>query len=87
MIVSEASQIDEKHYAALAENWELGRTRGIDAALEAHQLDALILPTDSALIIKYLSQRLCSRGILSGYATTPTAVAGYPIISGEWSAD
>jgi len=62
LIASEASQIDKKHYAALAENWELGRTRGIDAALEAHQLDALILPTDS-------------------YATTPTAVAGYPIIS------
>ena len=48
LLASEASQIDEKYYAALAENWELGRTRGIDAVLRAHQLDALILPTDSA---------------------------------------
>lgn len=50
LLASEASQIDEKYYAALAENRELGRTRGIDATLQAHQLDALILPTDSAWI-------------------------------------
>ncbi|KAF8128664.1 amidase signature domain-containing protein [Boletus edulis] len=62
LLASEASQIDETYYAALAENWELGRTRGIDAVLQAHQLDALILPTDS-------------------YATKPTGVSGYPIIS------
>lgn len=52
LLASEASQIDEEYHAALAENWELGRTRGIDAALQAHQLDALILPTDSARIFK-----------------------------------
>ncbi|KAF8548295.1 amidase signature enzyme [Imleria badia] len=62
LLASEASQIDEKYYTALAENRELGRTRGIDAVLQAHQLDALILPTDS-------------------YATKPTGVSGYPIIS------
>ena len=53
LLASEESQVDEKYYAALAENWELGRTRGIDAALQARQLDALILPTDSAWIFKH----------------------------------
>lgn len=53
LLASEESHIDEKYYAALAENWELGRTQGIDAALQAHQLDALVLPTDSARIFKH----------------------------------
>jgi len=32
------------YFKALAYNKELGATRGIDAALNAHQLDALVLP-------------------------------------------
>lgn len=32
------------YYAALADDYEMGRTKGIDAALEMHGLDALVLP-------------------------------------------
>jgi amidase len=35
---------DSTYYAAVATNKELGATRGIDAALKAHNLDALVLP-------------------------------------------
>ncbi|KAG9124190.1 hypothetical protein FRC07_012490 [Ceratobasidium sp. 392] len=37
---------DSKYYAALRADYELGRTRGIDAALKAHSLDALLLPSN-----------------------------------------
>ncbi|KIJ63570.1 hypothetical protein HYDPIDRAFT_29364 [Hydnomerulius pinastri MD-312] len=47
LIASEASKIDDAYRAALVEDRELGRVRGIDATLEALQLDALILPTHS----------------------------------------
>lgn len=42
---SDATITDEKYYAALAANEDLGRTRGIDAVLKEHALDAIILPT------------------------------------------
>ncbi|KAL5638553.1 hypothetical protein ACGC1H_005283 [Rhizoctonia solani] len=34
------------YYTALHSNFELGRDQGIDAALQAHALDALVLPTN-----------------------------------------
>ncbi|KAG9094221.1 hypothetical protein FRC06_011029 [Ceratobasidium sp. 370] len=34
------------YYAALRADYDLGRTRGIDAVLEAHKLDAIILPSN-----------------------------------------
>ncbi|KAG2366490.1 amidase signature domain-containing protein [Suillus spraguei] len=45
-IQSEATQVDDAYFAALAEDFDLGRTRGIDAILAQFNLDAIILPTD-----------------------------------------
>ncbi|KAG2076360.1 amidase signature enzyme [Suillus decipiens] len=45
-IQSEATQVDDAYLSALAENFDLGRTRGIDATLAQFDLDAIILPTD-----------------------------------------
>ncbi|KAG0703594.1 amidase signature domain-containing protein [Suillus ampliporus] len=46
-IESEATQIDDAYFAALAQDFDLGRTRGIDATLAHFNLDAIILPTDA----------------------------------------
>jgi amidase len=35
---------DAAYFAALAADHDLGSTRGIDAALQQHNLDALVLP-------------------------------------------
>lgn len=43
---AEDAQLDDAYFAALAQNFELGRTRGIDATLAKFNLDAIILPTD-----------------------------------------
>ncbi|KAJ1303810.1 hypothetical protein OPQ81_008232 [Rhizoctonia solani] len=40
------SGYDSTYYDALRNNYELGRERGIDGALRAYNLDALILPTN-----------------------------------------
>ncbi|CAE6478195.1 unnamed protein product [Rhizoctonia solani] len=46
-IAAEAtSGYDSAYYDALRKDYEMGRQRGIDAALEAHNLDALLLPTN-----------------------------------------
>lgn len=37
---------DEAYYAAVAEGYDLGRTKGIDAALKQYKIEALVLPTD-----------------------------------------
>lgn len=45
LIESEATNgFNATYFQALAFDKELGQTRGIDAALKAHKLDALILP-------------------------------------------
>ena len=45
LIESEATTgFNAAYFAALAADKDLGATRGIDAALKAHNLDALILP-------------------------------------------
>ncbi|KAG0699099.1 amidase signature domain-containing protein [Suillus ampliporus] len=46
-IKSEAAQVDDAYFAALAEDFDLGCTRGIDATLAQFNLDAIILPTDA----------------------------------------
>ncbi|KAG1854019.1 hypothetical protein F4604DRAFT_1686207 [Suillus subluteus] len=46
-IESEAAQVDDAYFAALAKDFDLGRTRGIDATLAQFNLDAIILPTDA----------------------------------------
>ncbi|KAJ8700654.1 hypothetical protein PTI98_003663 [Pleurotus ostreatus] len=46
LISSEATNgFDDAFFKALAFDQELGKTRGIDAALKAHRLDALVLPS------------------------------------------
>ncbi|KAG1903688.1 amidase signature domain-containing protein [Suillus fuscotomentosus] len=45
---SEASQVDDAYFSALAEDFDLGRTRGIDVTLAQFNLDAIILPTEHA---------------------------------------
>ncbi|KAG2366491.1 amidase signature domain-containing protein [Suillus spraguei] len=67
-IEAEGTQVDDAYFAALAQNFDLGRTRGIDATLARFNLDAIILPTD----------------VLE---PKPTAIAGYPLISGEYFPD
>ncbi|KAI0761337.1 amidase signature enzyme [Trametes elegans] len=47
-IASENTTVDQAFFDALAADKELGATRGIDGALQAFKLDALILPTDVA---------------------------------------
>ena len=43
-IKSEATQVDDAYFAALAKDFDLGRTRGIDGILTQFNLDAIILP-------------------------------------------
>ncbi|KAF7972117.1 hypothetical protein HWV62_18830 [Athelia sp. TMB] len=84
-IASEATSADEEYRAALAANENLGRTHGIDAILKEYNLDAILLPTPGQ------NTRLVSRvhasilRYISGYSSTPPAIAGYPIISGAIS--
>ncbi|KAG1740449.1 amidase signature domain-containing protein [Suillus paluster] len=47
LIKSEATQVDDAYFSALAEDFDLGRTRGIDATLAQFNLDAIVLPTDA----------------------------------------
>ncbi|KAG2347190.1 amidase signature enzyme [Suillus weaverae] len=46
LIAAEATEKNDEYYAALAEDFDLGRRRGIDATLQKFKLDAIILPTD-----------------------------------------
>ncbi|KAI0357728.1 amidase signature enzyme [Trametes cingulata] len=47
-IASENTTVDQAFFDALAADKDLGQTRGIDGALRAFKLDALLLPTDIA---------------------------------------
>ncbi len=61
-IASQAREANQTFFDAIAFDKDLGQTRGIDAALKASNLDALVL--------------------LSGGASAPAAIAGYPIVTG-----
>lgn len=68
---------DPAYLAALEENQRLARQEGIDAVMEEHQLDALVMPTVSLpcridLVIGDHFAGACSK---------PAALAGYPAIS------
>ena len=61
----------------LATGQRLAREEGIDAVLQAHNLDALFTPTGApTFTIDHLNG---NRGL--GGASTPAALAGYPIIT------
>ncbi|MBO0779873.1 MAG: amidase [Ktedonobacteraceae bacterium] len=68
---------DEAYQQALAENHRLSREQGIDAVMEKHRLDALVMPT--------LSPAWCIDLVNgdhhTGSGSQPAALAGYPAIS------
>ncbi len=79
MVQSEAKgDLSEQEYvAALDECRRLSRTEGIDAVLEKHQLDALVMPTTGpAFCID-----LINGDHYVGGASSAAAMAGYPAIT------
>ena len=68
---------DPDYLAALDRNHRLSRQEGIDAALEAHNLDALMMPTGSppSKIDLVNGERK------GGGSSRPAALAGYPAIT------
>lgn len=63
--------------AALAKCRLLSRTKGIDAVMKKHQLDALVAPTGNPA----WPIDLVNGDHFTGSVTTPAAVAGYPHIT------
>jgi amidase len=63
--------------AALAKCKLLSRTKGIDAVMKKHQLDALVAPTGNPA----WPIDLVNGDHFTGSVTTPAAVAGYPHIT------
>lgn len=66
-----------EYRTALAKCRTLSRTRGIDAVLAAHRLDALVAPTGNPP----WPIDLVNGDHFTGSVTTPPAVAGYPHIT------
>jgi amidase len=68
---------EPEYLQALAENQRLARQEGIDAVMEEHRLDALVMPTGSpAWRIDLIDG---DHGL--GGCSQPAALAGYPAIS------
>lgn len=68
---------DPEYLAALARNQRLSRDEGIDAVMDEHHLDALVMPTGApAGKIDLVNG---SRG--TGGSSRPAALAGYPAIT------
>jgi len=68
---------DPVYLEALAENQRLSRQEGIDAVMDSHQLDALVMPSTSpAWLID-----LVNGDHSTGSSSQPAAVAGYPAIT------
>jgi amidase len=79
MLAAEAKgSLDESEYrAALAHNHRISRTEGIDAVMDEHRLDALVMPTcTAAWKIDYVLG-----DHIQGMGTSPAAMAGYPLVS------
>jgi len=68
---------DKAYLSALARNHRLSRSEGIDAALRAHQLDALVAPTGGPA---WMTDFVVGDHFTGGYSTA-SAVAGYPHIT------
>jgi amidase len=69
---------DPVYLEALAYNRRVSREEGIDAILQAHQLDALVAPTGAPA---WKIDLLNGGGGTHGGCSTPPAVAGYPVIT------
>ncbi len=57
LIISENTTRDAAYFEALAADYDLGRTRGIDTTLAKFDLDAIILPTDGTLTSLFTRSR------------------------------
>jgi amidase len=68
---------DKAYREALAKDHELMRTKGIDAVLAKHKLDALVVLTNGPA---HLTD-LINGDSFSGSSSSPAAVAGYPSIT------
>jgi amidase len=74
----ETPSLDDPIYLdALAENRRLARNEGIDAVMDEHKLDALIMPTTGPAWYIDLVNGDCH----SGGSAQPAALAGYPAIT------
>jgi amidase len=68
---------DPKYLQALEENHRLSRQEGIDAVMDQHRLDALVMPTTSPSWVIDLVDG--DHGL--GGSAQPSALAGYPAIT------
>ena len=68
---------DPKYLAALEETRRLSQQEGIDAVMDAYQLDALVMPTGSPS----WCIDLVNGNHFSGASSQPAALAGYPAVS------
>jgi amidase len=76
--LSEAEIFSEQEYIdALARSHSLSREQGIDAVLQAHDLDALVAPTGSPA----WTTDLVNGDHFLGASSTAAAMAGYPAIN------
>lgn len=74
-----ASLSDKKYKDALAKNHSLARTKGIDAAMRKHKVDAIIVPSGGpSWMIDLVNGDSINWDMES---TSPAAVAGYPHIT------
>jgi amidase len=70
---------DKKYKDALAKNHLYARTRGLDAAIRKHKLDALVMPSGGPSWVIDLINGDSSNWDME--STSPAAVAGYPHIT------
>ncbi len=68
---------DQGYLDSLARNQRLSRQQGIDAVLQQHRLDALVMPTTSP----GWKIDLVHGGGSKGGSSTPAALAGYPAVT------
>ncbi len=74
----EKGPLTEQAYRdALAQNRRLGGTEGLDAALDAYKLDALIAPTGQPA----WPTDLRNGDHFLGASSSPAAIAGYPLVT------
>ena len=80
------SEVDAHYEATLASNRRCSRAEGLDAAMDAHQLDALLAPAGPPAGETQPHPGGEGRLFYFG-SSSATAVAGYPIVSvpaGTW---
>jgi amidase len=68
---------EKKYRDELAKNVRMSRTKGIDATMTKHKLDAIVAPTGGPP----WTTDLINGDHFSGASSTPAAVAGYPNIN------